>query len=156
MSSRTIGKRPDSSRRNHAPGGPEVDGPSYRRLLAEIKERVRSAQYEALQAVNKELVSLNWDIGRMICRRLMKASHGEAVVERLAQDLRAEFPGVSGFSRRNVFYMREFYLAYRETKKVQPLVAQIGWTHNLIILQRCHDPLEREFYVRMTGKFGWS
>ena len=61
-----------------------------------------------------------------------------------------------GFSRRNVFYMREFYLTYRDLPKVQPLVAQIGWTHNLIVLQRCSEPLEREFYIRMTKKFGWT
>ena len=71
-------------------------------------------------------------------------------------DLRQEYPGVSGYSRRNVFYMREFYLAYRDSPKVQPLVAQIGWTQNLIILQRCKVPLEREFYIRMTKKFGWT
>ena len=52
--------------------------------------------------------------------------------------------------------MREFYLAYHGLPKVQPLVAQIGWTHNLIVLQRCKDPLEREFYIRMTKKFGWT
>ncbi|MBM4348717.1 MAG: DUF1016 domain-containing protein [Deltaproteobacteria bacterium] len=55
-----------------------------------------------------------------------------------------------------LFYMREFYIAYRDLPKVQPPVAQIGWTQNLIILQRCRDPLEREFYIRMTRKFGWS
>lgn len=128
----------------------------YGQLLAEIKERIRSAQYEALRAVNKELVSLYWDIGRIICERFMEASHGDAIVEKLARDLRDEFPGISGFSRRNVFYMREFFLSYGDNQKVQPLVAQIGWTHNIIILQRCKDSLEREFYIRMTRKFGWS
>ncbi len=128
----------------------------YSSLLAEIKERVRSAQYEALRAVNKELVTLYWDIGRMISRRQITGMHGHAVVEQLAGDLRVEFPAVSGFSRRNVFYMREFYLAYYNLPKVQPLVAQIGWTHNLIILQRCREPLEREFYLCMTKKFGWT
>jgi predicted nuclease of restriction endonuclease-like (RecB) superfamily len=128
----------------------------YVALLAEVKERVRSAQYEALKAVNKELVALYWDIGRLIVERQADADHGAAIVEQLAADLRREFRGVSGYSRRNVFYMREFYLAYRELPKVQPLVAQIGWSHNLIVLQRCKDPLEREFYIRMTKKFGWS
>jgi predicted nuclease of restriction endonuclease-like (RecB) superfamily len=52
--------------------------------------------------------------------------------------------------------MRELYLSYRSLPKVQPLVAQIGWTQNLIILQRCKDPQEREFYLRMTKKFGWT
>lgn len=128
----------------------------YAVLLAEVKERVRSAQYAALKAVNKELVGLYWDIGKMIVSRQRDAEHGEAIVEQLAADLRSEFPGVSGYSRRNIFYMREFFLIYRDLPKVQPLVAQIGWTHNLIIFRRCTDPLEREFYLRMTAKFGWS
>ncbi len=128
----------------------------YAKLLAEVKERVRTAQYAALRAVNKELVALYWDIGRMIVNRQTDAAHGAAIAEKLAADLRNEFPGISGYSRRNVFYMREFYLAYSEQPKVQPLVAQIGWTQNLLILQRCKDPLQREFYIRMTKKFGWT
>ena len=128
----------------------------YPDLLAEIKERVRAAQYEALKAVNTELVGLYWDIGRMIVERQADAKHGSAIADQLSKDLRAEFPGIGGFSRRNIFYMREFYLLYRDDERVQPLVAQIGWTHNLSILQRCKDPLEREFYLRMTSKFGWS
>ena len=131
-------------------------GPDYAHLLAEVKERVRSAQYAALKAVNTELVGLYWDIGRMIVERQRDAEHGTAIAEQLSNDLRTEFPGISGFSRRNVFYMREFYLLYCDDKRVQPLVAQIGWTHNLLIFQRCKDPLEREFYIRMTRKFGWS
>ena len=105
----------------------------YADLLAEVKTRIRGARYTALRAVNKELVGLYWDIGRLIVERQLDADHGASIVERLAADLRHEFPGVSGFSRRNVFYMREFYLAYRNRPKVQPLVAQIGWTHNFTI-----------------------
>ena len=116
----------------------------YAVLLAEVKERIHSAQYEALKAVNKELVALYWDIGKLIAERQTNADHGAAIAEQLAADLRQEFPGVSGYSRRNVFYMREFYLRYCDLPKVQPLVAQIGWSHNLIILQRCKDYLIRE------------
>lgn len=128
----------------------------YTTLLAEVKERVRSAQYEALRSVNRELVTLYWDIGRLIVSQQFDASHGAAIAEQLASDLRREFPGTGGFSRRNVFYMREFFIAYRDSPKVQPLVAQIGWSHNLVILQGCKDQLEREFYLRMTKKFGWT
>jgi len=128
----------------------------YATLVAEVKKRIRQAQYAALRTVNKELVGLYWDIGRMIAEKQTNAAYGAAIAEQLAADLQSEFPGVSGYSRRNIFYMREFYLAYRSLPKVQPLVAQIGWTHNLIVLQRCKDPLEREFYIRMTKKFGWS
>lgn len=128
----------------------------YGTFLGEIKERIRSAQYEALRKVNKELVALYWDLGRMIVERQTKAGYGDAVVEQLAEDLQREFPGIGGFSRRNVFYMREFHAAYKDNEKVQPLVAQIAWSHNIAILERCKDPLEREFYIRMTKKFGWS
>lgn len=131
----------------------EKDYPAF---LAEVKARIRAAQYAALRAVNKELVGLYWDIGRLIVERQQDAGHGAAIAERLADDLRDAFPGVGGFSRRNVFYMREFFLLYRDDVKVQPLVAQVGWSHNLIILQRCKDPQEREFYLRMTRKFGWT
>ena len=128
----------------------------YAILLAAVKERIRSAQYEALKAVNKELVGLCWDIGQMIVSRQSDAAHGSAIAEQLAADLRDAFPGVRGYSRRNIFYMRDFFLTYRDLPKVQPLVAQIDWSHNLVILQRCTDPLQREFYLRMTAKFGWT
>lgn len=128
----------------------------YGSLLIAVKERVRTAQYAALKAVNTELVGLYWDIGKMIVERQSDAKHGLAIAEQLASDLRSEFPGIAGFSRRNVFYMREFFLSYRDDAKVQPLVAQIAWSHNLVIMSKCKDPQEREFYLRMTRKFGWS
>jgi predicted nuclease of restriction endonuclease-like (RecB) superfamily len=128
----------------------------YASLLAEVKERVRAAQYDALKAVNKELVALYWDIGRMVTERQTAGAHGTAVVKRLAADLQAEFPSIVGFSWRNLFNMSEFFTAYRDKPKLQPLAAIIGWTQNLVILQRCKELLEREFYLRMTAKFGWT
>ena len=128
----------------------------YRALLGEVKERIRSAQYEALKAVNKELVGLYWDIGRMIVERQDVEGWGKAVVEQLAADLRTEFPGVGGFSASNLWRMKAFFEAYTGLEKLAPLVREIGWSHNLAILERCKDPLEREFYLRMTRKFGWS
>jgi predicted nuclease of restriction endonuclease-like (RecB) superfamily len=128
----------------------------YQDLLAEVKERVRDAQYAALKAVNTELVGLYWDIGRMIVERQEKEGWGKAVVERLSADLRREFPGVGGFSVQNLWYMRQFFMEYREDERLQPLVGDIAWTHNLVILSKCKDSLEREFYIRMTRKFGWS
>ena len=129
---------------------------NYAALLAEVKERVRSAQYEALKAVNKELVVLYWDIGKLIAERQNREGWGKSVVERLANDLQNEFPGVRGFSIQNLWYMRQFYLEYRDNEKLQPLVGEISWSNNLIVMARSKDPLEREFYIRMTRKFGWS
>ena len=125
-------------------------------VLALVKERVRSAQYSALKAVNTELVGLYWDIGQMIVVRQGVEGWGKAVVEQLAADLRTEFPGVGGFSSSNLWRMKAFFEAYTGLEKLAPLVREIGWSHNLAILERCKDPLEREFYLRMTRKFGWS
>jgi len=111
----------------------------YPRLLTEIKERIRSAQYEALKAVNKELVGLYWDIGRMIAERQETEGWGKSVVKRLSADLRQEFPGVSGFSVQNLWYMRQFYTEYHDNERLQPLVGEIAWAHNLVIMNKCKD-----------------
>lgn len=78
------------------------------------------------------------------------------MVENLAKDLRAEFPGTSGFSAQNLWRMKQFYETYAQNEKLSPLVREIGWTHNVIILMNCKDNLQREFYIRMARKFGWT
>ena len=128
----------------------------YARLLSDVKERVREAQYAALKAVNKELVGLYWDIGRMIAERQKVEGWGKSVVQRLADDLQTEFRGAGGLSSSNLWRMKAFFEAYEGSEKLAPLVREIGWSHNLVILERCKDPLEREFYIRMTRKFGWT
>ena len=128
----------------------------YGRLLGEIKERIRSAQYEALRKVNTELISLYWDIGRLIVERQQNAGWGRSVVETLAEDLQAEFPGIGGFSAANLWRMRLFYDTYADNEKLAPMVREIGWSHNLLIMEKCKDDLEREFYLRMTRRLGWT
>lgn len=128
----------------------------YTQLLGEVKKRIRSAQYDALRAVNKELIALYWDIGKMIVKESKEKGWGAAVVKQLAIDLQSEFPGISGFSKRNLHYMANLYENYANNPIVQPLVAQIGWTHNIIIMEKCRDDLEREFYIRMARKMGWT
>lgn len=148
---------PNLKKHSHKPGIAAQAAPAgYVSLLGEIKTRIRAAQYKALRAVNRELVQLNWDVGSMIVERQRDEAWGRAVVERLSGDLQAEFPGVKGFSVQNLWYMRQFYLAYHNNQKLQPLVGEIAWSHNLIVMSRCKDDLEREFYIRMTRKFGWS
>jgi len=80
----------------------------YREILGKIKERIRSAQYEALRTVNKELISLYWDIGRIILERQEGETWGKSIVKKLAHDLQAEFPGITGFSASNLWRMRIF------------------------------------------------
>jgi len=99
---------------------------NYLQTLEEIKNRVRAAQYEALKAVNRELVALYWDIGGLIAQRQKEQGWGKSVVETLSKDLQEEFPGMSGFSTQNLWYMRHFYLTYTGNPKLQPLVGEIS------------------------------
>lgn len=128
----------------------------YSSLLGDVKQLIRSAQYQALKSVNKELIGLYWEIGQMIVNRQQGQTWGKSVVKTLSEDLQAEFPGVGGFSAANLWRMKLFYETYAEHKKLAPLVREIGWTHNLIIMEKCKDDLEREFYLRMTRKMGWT
>ena len=116
----------------------------YQTLLGAVKKRIRSAQYAALKAVNKELITLYWEIGQMIVHRQEETGWGRSVVEQLSQDLQTEFPGISGFSAANLWRMRSFYAAYKDDEKLAPMVQEIGWTHNLVIFEKCKDNLERE------------
>jgi predicted nuclease of restriction endonuclease-like (RecB) superfamily len=125
----------------------------YRHFLIEIKQRIREAQYSALKAVNKELIGLYWDIGKKIVE---KQDWGKSIVETLAKDLQAEYPSVGGFSSANLWRMRNFYLNYKASEKLAPLVREISWVKNIIIMEKCKDDLEREFYIKMTRKFGWT
>ena len=99
---------------------------NYAALLAEIKERVRTAQYHALKAVNKELVGLYWDIGCVIVQRQAGETWGKSIVQQLASDLQCEFPGISGFSASNLWRMKSFYETYRDSEKLAPLVREIA------------------------------
>jgi hypothetical protein len=98
----------------------------YNQLLADVKERIRSAQYAALKAVNTELVGLYWDLGRMIVERQVGATWGKSVVEKLSADLHREFPAVGRFSASNLWRMKAFFELYREDEKLAPLVREIA------------------------------
>jgi len=128
----------------------------YNHFLKDIKQRIRTAQYEALKSVNKELILLYWDIGSKIVENQKNNGWGKAIVETLAKDLQKEFPRVAGYSTDNLWRMRKFYLNYANKPKLAPLVQEIAWAHNIIIMEKCKNDLTREFYLRMAKKFGWT
>lgn len=134
----------------------ELPARDYGDFLVAVKTRIRQAQYEALRATNKELLSLYWDIGESIHRKQESLGWGKAVVETLARDLQAEFPGQNGFSSANLWLMRQFYTEYRDCPILEPLVREISWAKNVLVMKRCKDLLEREFYLRATARFGWT
>ena len=128
----------------------------YGAFIKEIKELIYRRQYEALRQVNAELIQLYWDIGARITERQQEKGWGKSVVDVLARELQVEFPGVQGFSARNLWRMRNFYQEYSSEAILPPMVAEISWTKNNVILEKCKDPLERTFYIKMTKRYGWT
>jgi predicted nuclease of restriction endonuclease-like (RecB) superfamily len=128
----------------------------YDDFLLNLKQRIRTAQVKAAFAVNRELMLLYWQIGRGILERQREAGWGAKVIERLAADLHREFPGMSGFSRTNLLYMRAFAEAWPDESFVQQVVGQIPWGHNLRILDLIKTPAERQWYVHQAIEHGWS
>jgi predicted nuclease of restriction endonuclease-like (RecB) superfamily len=88
----------------------------------------------------------------MIVERQDHEAWGSAVVDKLAEDLQAEFPGTTGVSRRNLYRIRDFFLTYRQNRIVPQAVAQIGWSHNVVILEKCRTSKEREFYLALRAR----
>ena len=141
---------------------------AYGVLLADLKRCVRSAWVRAALAVNRELMRLYWNIGREILRSQKAEGWGTKVIERLAKDLRAEFPGMSGLSRTNLLYMRAFAEAYSGAAIVQQPAGQLEsdtlpepfaslpWFHNCVLLGRVKDLTARLWYARQTLVNGWS
>jgi predicted nuclease of restriction endonuclease-like (RecB) superfamily len=124
-------------------------------FIAEIKQKIRQAQYEAMRAVNVQLVNLYWEIGKSISEK-QQESWGKAVVPTLSKELQKEFPGTGGFSVTNLWLMAQFYTEYHGVTNLQPLVGEISWAKHIIILNRCKDNLERQFYIQATKKLGWT
>src|SRR5919199_3158903 len=128
---------------------------NYKQVLQILKERVKQAQYQAFKAVNIELIQLYWDIGKTIVEQQEQTGWGTSIVEKLAHDLHTAFPGIRGFSTQNLWRMRQFYATYQHSLNLSALLREMSWTHHLEILS-CPDTQEREFYLKMTKRCGWS
>jgi predicted nuclease of restriction endonuclease-like (RecB) superfamily len=128
----------------------------YPELLENLKSRIQTSRVRAALSVNRELVNLYWQIGKTIVERQREEGWGKSVIERLAADIRKAFPGIMGFSPRNVWNMRRLYIEYEENEKLQQLVAEIPWGHNLVLINKLGSEKEREFYMRKTLENGWS
>jgi predicted nuclease of restriction endonuclease-like (RecB) superfamily len=131
---------------------PQANAQSF----AEVVTMITAAKQSALQVVNSTLIDLYWDIGKYLNSKIESAEWGEAVIEKLAEHLAVTHPGLRGFTSRNLFRMKQFFLTYCNDEKVSPLVTQLPWTHNLIIISQSKLPEEREFYLRsaITEKWG--
>ena len=133
----------------------------YAMTLAELKKQIQNSQIRAISAANKELLRLDWTIGKTISEKQEQSGWGTRVIEQLAKDLQNEFPGLEGFSRANIFYMRAFYLAYKIVQQsvgqFESLpISQIPWGHNVILFTKLKDNAQRFWYASKAIEHGWS
>ena len=124
--------------------------------FAEVLALIDAARRRAYQAVNTELVSLYWQVGEHISKKIASAEWGDGVVDELAAAIARAHPGMRGFTRRNLFRMRQFYEIYRGHERVSALLARLPWTHHLTILSQTKLPEEREFYTLSAIKEQWT
>ena len=128
----------------------------YPEFLRDLKSRIRDAQLRASFAVSRELVLLYWSIGREILERQRTEGWGAKVIDRLSHDLQVEFPGVEGYSPRNLKYMRTLAEVWPDSAKVPQLVALLPWGHLRVLLDQLKDTASREWYLRAAVEYGWS
>jgi predicted nuclease of restriction endonuclease-like (RecB) superfamily len=131
-----------------------LDG--YAHALTEAKRAIQAARTKAVLAVNSEMIDLYWRLGQLIANREQTQGWGAKVVERLSNDLRAEFPDMTGLSLRNLRYMRSFALAWPDEPMLQRLVAKLPWGHNIELLDRLKDPTTRTWYAQQAIENGWT
>mgnify|MGYP004467062297 FL=1 len=130
--------------------------PEYLNFKNEITSRIRSAQYQALKAVNKEMIALYWEVGKRITEQQTALGWGKSVVGNLSQDIQKEFPGIKGFGVSNMWDMARFYTEYQSNEILQPLVGEISWSKHIVILTKCKETQQRQFYILATKKYGWT
>lgn len=124
--------------------------------FAEVVRLIDAARQQSYLAVNTALISLYWKVGAFISGKIEAAEWGDGVVDQLAVHLATTQSGLKGFTRPNLFRMRQFYEAYRHDNVAAPLTQQLPWTHNLIILGQSKIPDERLFYLRLAAREKWS
>jgi len=124
--------------------------------FAEVVQLISAARQHAYQTVNTTLIELYWQVGAYISNKVSAAEWGDGVITQLAQHLAVTQPNLRGFTSSNLFRMRQFYETYQNDQIVAPLVRQLPWTHNLIILGRSKRVEERKFYLQIAIKEGWS
>ena len=130
-----------------------IDISEYKQILESVKNEILKSQYKAMQVVNKELIFMYWHIGKII---VDNSKWGNKFIDNLSIDLKLEFPEVTGFSVRNLKYMKKIAKEYPDFEFVQQVVAQIPWGHNIILIDKVKNIEERKWYINQSIINGWS
>lgn len=127
---------------------------NYINFFQEVKSKVLASRIQIARAANRHLTEFYWWVGENITKRQEIYGWGRAIVEQLAKDLSDAFPNTQGFSARNLWLTRQFYLEYKNDEKLQQLVAEIPWGHNVLIINKVKNMRAREFYIKLAVKTG--
>lgn len=142
---------------NNTSGLESIDNTTISAQFADVVGMFRVAKQRAYAAVNSELIELYWQIGAYISQQVEKAAWGKSVVEQLADYIRTQEPNSEGFSKQNLWRMKQFYETYNDGGEIlSTLSREISWSHNTLIMSRCKTVEEREFYIRMSIKEHYS
>ena len=125
----------------------------FKSTITKIKFEIRTTQVKTIQHVNSELIMMYFRIGKIM---LENVKYGNSFIEKIAAELKIEFPGLSGFSSRNLRSMSLFYAEYKDSQIWQQLVAKLSWGHNLMLISKIKDKNDRRFYAEEALKNGWS
>jgi len=134
----------------------ELDFNKYKEFFDEVIGRINNAKLDVYKSVNYHHINQNFDIGKMIVDRQSKFGWGKSVVEKLSNDINKIYDGIEGYSSTNLWYMRQFYLEYCESKELLELALNIPWSHNILIMNKIKDINERKYYLIATQKLAWS
>ncbi|WP_426478118.1 PDDEXK nuclease domain-containing protein [Chryseobacterium sp. CBSDS_008] len=124
--------------------------------FTDIIELIKRSRNNAIKTVNAELITLYWNIGEYISRKVELSEWGQSVVKELSHYIQTNEPDIKGFSDKNLWRMKQFYETYKEFPKISTLLREISWSHNLAIFSRCKTIEEQEFYIKLTKQENYS
>ncbi|MFT4105142.1 MAG: PDDEXK nuclease domain-containing protein [Lacrimispora sp.] len=130
--------------------------PDNTAAFEEVVSIIEHARENAFRAVNRELISMYWEIGHYISDKVTAGSWGKSVVQEFSRFIQSHFAGIKGFSPQNIWRMKQFYETYAGNEKLSPLVREISWTNNILIMMAAKSDEEREFYLLLSSKNNYS
>jgi predicted nuclease of restriction endonuclease-like (RecB) superfamily len=130
-----------------------INTKEYLDLISNVKQQILLAQQRIINSANRELVTLYWNVGVLINER---KSWGDKFIESLARDIKSKFPMLRGFSERNLKYMAKFAKVYADSEKVQQVLHNLPWRHNIVLIDKLEDQSQREWYAGKALENGWS
>jgi predicted nuclease of restriction endonuclease-like (RecB) superfamily len=130
--------------------------PNNTNAFDEVIAIIDNARENAFRAVNRELINMYWDIGEYVSRCVTQSGWGKAVVKDFSDFIQGRYVGIKGFSPQNIWRMKQFFETYHGNEKLSPLVREISWTNNVLIMMAAKTDEEREFYLVLSSKFNYS